>query len=378
MKAALAIGYFTVFCLLLRLWKPITSRALTVGLSTFVVLVGLVYLNDSQEIIAEKVASFVSYDMYKGIRYVNTFVIQYILAYIPFKLFDYEYTAHAMNIAIQAFVYLIASQYIFKNKLSWKFAIFLLFPSYYHYAMFGLRDPIINFTAVLIVIAIFNTNQKGFVLTCLILSLMCLFVRPEFSIIIIGFISISLFLNSNNITKFMIVVGSGIMLYVMLLLMPYAFGVDSSGSALGNIEIISNFNESRALRNVDRVYGSGSQILGGGLFSLNWFVRYPIQLVASYVAPLPMDIRGGFDYFAFMESVVFCFVVGYSFLRRKINSRSELLFWCGFIYMALQAIFAANYGNILRIRYPCLIFFIGALVAADFSFTRRKSRRPLR
>ena len=64
---------------------------------------------------------------------------------------------------------------------------------------------------------------------------------------------------------------------------------------------------------------------------------------------------------AAIDSLVFCFIVYLAFLKIRINRNAKLLFFCGIIYMLLQALFAFNYGNLLRVRYPGYIFFLAAV-----------------
>lgn len=375
MKISLSFSYFLIFSLLSNAWRPLSKNSVLCGFLTFLLLLIFALVNDITGAIPEKVASFVAYEMFRGEIYQTNFLLQYALAYIPMALFDYEYSAHALNIAMQAWLFMFASQHIFKNKIDWKLIAFLLYPSYYHYSIFGLRDPMINMVSTLVVIAVISSNLRGITIMCIFLGLLSLVIRPEYSMILIGFIGLLYFFDASVKGKIFLIMVGFVGLYMMLLLLPLAFGFPSTGSAMGNIEAMSVFNESRALRHEGTEYGAGSHILGGGLYGLDFHLRYPIQLAASFLAPLPTDIRGGFDIFAFVESLGFCAIVLLAAKRRNLNPRTRFLFWAGMMYMGLQAIFAINYGNILRVRYPGFLFFIGALVCADVIKQKPRSRR---
>ena len=376
----IAVTYFLILCMLLRAVDRLDPRSFMMGIGTLFLLVLFSEMNGQIGLIEEKVASFVSYDMYKGESIQVPFLLQYILAYIPFALLDYEYSAHGMNMGIQAFSFLLGVQYVFRGKLNWVLAIFLLFPSYYHYAIFGLRDPIINLVSLLIVVSAIKATKFQFVFICVFFAAIAIALRPEFSMIILGFAGVRLFVDAKSKQKITIFILGLVGLYVMLLVMPIAFGISSTGSAVGNIDLLVQFNELRANRRLGTEYGDGSHILGGILYSFDFYQRYPIQVAASFVAPLPVDIRGSLDILAFAESVIFCFVVFIALRRARDNRLAMILFLCGAAYMLLQAIFAANYGNILRVRYPAFIFFLAAAVVVENNYrpdlySRRKIRK---
>ena len=370
MKYVLAISYFTLFCVVLRTVRPLTATMLVYGAAMLFLLGTASALNDSTGLIDEKVASFVSYDMFKGGQFQTTFFIQYLLAWIPFEILDYEYTAHGLNIGLQAFIFMLGAVLIFDLKPGWKLLAFSLFPSYFHYAIFGLRDPLINLLAVTIAAGALKLKPRQFILLCAGASVVSLGIRPEFSLIIAGFGVLGLFFSAKPKQQVVIALLSLATLYGALLVMPLAFGLPSTGSVDGNIELMTRFNELRNERRLGE-YGSGSHMLGGALYSYPFPVRYPIQVAGSFLAPLPMDIRRGFDILAFAESLMFCLIVVLAARKHRVNEPATLLFWCGIAYMLLQAIFAINYGNVLRVRYPCLIFFLTSLVAADQVQSRR-------
>lgn len=364
MKYALALAYFSTFVGFTSLVFKIKLRAIGIGCVCLLMLFSISLLNDTFGFIEEKVASFVSFDMYQGHVNTQTFLVQYFLAYVPFTLFQYEYTAHALNMGLQGFIFVLGMQYIFYDKPGRWIYLFLLFPAYYNFSIFGLRDPLVNLICTLLVITVLaRKKSEVFPVVCILMSFIALGIRPEFSVMLIGFVGIYLYTISSRYQRLAILIVGSVAFYYALLFLPLAFGIRSTGSALRNIEIIAQFNELRHDRRIGGD-GSGSHILDGALYSFPMIFRYPIQVASSFIAPLPFEIRGGAFVFAFIESLVFSFTAFFAAKRCTSNPQSLLLFSCGMLYMLLQALFAINYGNILRIRYPCYIFFLGSIVSA--------------
>jgi len=364
MKYAIAFCYFATFCTLLRFFGRFENRSIFYGVAMLCALSMFAVLNDMTGLILEKGASFISYDMFKGDALLTTFYLQYLLAWIPFQLLDYEYTAHGMNIGLQAFTFLLAAQYIFGMKTSWKLLAFSLVPSYFHYSIFGLRDPLINLIVTTIAIAAMRLDAKQFVYLCLVSALMCMAVRPELSLIILGFACLRVYFDATKWQRVTLILLSGFVVYASLIVLPLAFGLSSTGSALNNIDVMVQFNEIRSERHVG-TDGSGSHILNGQLFTYPFLVRYPIQIFVSFVSPLPSEIRGMLGAIAFAESILLCFVAYLAASAARTDSTARFLFFCGLIYIFLQALFAFNYGNLLRVRYPSFIFFFGAIACSD-------------
>ena len=332
-------------------------------------------LNNETGFIAEKVASFAAYDIYQGTNFTLGFFVQYILLWIPFELFDDKYAAHGLNMGLQAFTFMLGARFVFNMKSSWMLALFTLFPSYYHYSIFGLRDPLINLVVVLVVIAAMRQNTKQFVITCMALSVLSIGIRAELSMILMGFAGIKMYFDVSGAKRLLLILAGIAALYVALLILPLAFGVPSTGSVAGNIDSMVQFNELRNERRLGE-YGSGSHILGGALYGYQFGVRYPVQIGASFLAPLPVDIRSSLDALALFESVLFIFAAFCGYKAARLNQTSLILFCCGIAYMLLQAIFAINYGNILRVRYPCLIIFLCLLYTSPSPRDRTRSRMP--
>jgi len=376
-KYLLAITYFVIFSSLLRIFVRYNMSTYGFGIICLLVVCAASVFNDSSGLIEEKFASFVAYDMYKGFDFQLGFFVQYALTWIPFQLLDEEYVAHGLNIGLQAFIFMIGARYIFNLKPSLKLVIFMLFPSYYHYAIFGLRDPLINLVTIAIAIGALQLDKRQFILLCLSMSVLTIGIRAEFSLIILGFALLREFIDSAGKRRVLIGMCALIGLYGALSIMPIAFGLPISGNPLQNIETMTQFNELRNARRLGED-GSGSHILGGTLFSYPFLIRYPIQVAGSFLAPLPFELRGSLDLIAFAESLAFCGVSLWAAAVHRKNERASILFWCGMMYMLLQAIFAINYGNILRIRYPCLVLFLAAIVAAESVFYNKSMENRVR
>ena len=375
MVFALALLYFIVLSTIMGLFVKITARSFFIGLLSLLLLSAIQILNSFYNFIPEKIASFISYDAFKYDEFRLTFFVQYLLAWVPMQIFDFAYTSHSLNIAIQSLIFLIGAHFLFTENKRWQFLAFVLFLSYYHYSIFGVRDPIVALICMTIVVASIKFSLTQFYIYLMFSSFVCLGIRPEFSLVILSFGALRYYLASTFKVRVVLFLLGLVGLYGALLVMPYAFGISASNSVISNIETMINFNELRAAR---RAGGDGgnSHILSGNLFQYPFLVRYPIQVVASFVTPLPFEIRGSiFDLLAMIESILFCWVVYASFRMRNYSAINSYLFYCGLLYMFLQAIFAVNYGNILRMRYPLYIFFLAStLPLINFRANKRRNR----
>ena len=361
MFIGISLAYYTAFCILLSLRWKVKQESLFVGFSVLLLLVAVYYTNSTFEIIDEKSASFISYEMYHTGSQIRAFVLQYYMVYLPIAMFDFEYAAHALNLALHGFTVLLVYQFLFKVRLHWSFLLVLCFPGFYHYTIFGLRDPLLNILSAIVILAVIHLRHRGFTIVICICAFLSLYIRPEFSVILVGLLCVKFFLDGTRRQRVLIVFLGLVGFYFSLLVLPLALGIESTSDVSTNLQRISDFNLLRHDRRLGDA-GGGSHILGGALFSYPFFIRYPIQVVASFIAPLPFELRGGVDLLAFIESIIFTGVAILAFKHRKSSIESQFLFWAGMIYMMLQAFFAINYGNVLRMRYPCYIFFVSAVV----------------
>lgn len=358
--------YIYFFIVMLKLCG-VNGRFLMYGLLYWLLLLVMFQINVSFELIDEKLASFHSFEMYLGTRYSNSFLVQYILALPMFSLFESEYTAHALNIALQSLFFVLFLHLVGSRHLKIALAGLLLYPAFIHYTVSGLRDPLLNLVSLAIVYGAIVFDKTKFLFLCCVLAVVCNFIRPEYSLIIGGLIFLRYYVDLDGKKAKLITIVCGLAaLYCALLVMPLAFGMPVSSNAFVNVETMIQFNTLRH----DRTVGLAStHILGGALLTYPIFIRYPIQVVASFVTPLPMDFRGGVMLFAALDSLIFCVVVFVAYLRSKLSKTATFLFYCGAVYILLQALFAFNYGNLLRVRYPSYIFFLASVCFANLSWS---------
>ena len=269
MVAIISSLYLTLFLTILNYTTRVSFKLIGFGFLYWFFLVCTFYLNVTLNIIEEKYASFNSYDMYLGELSSSTFFVQYILAYPAFSLFNFEYSAHAINISLQT-VFFVLLIYMSKAKRI-RIAYFglLFYPSFIHYSITGLRDPILNFISLSVVLGILNLNKQAFVILCILLAVLCNFVRPEYSLIVLGFALLRLYVEAGRWQKLFIISLGVVLLYMALLILPLAFGVPASNNVFTNIDTMIRFNEMRT----ERTSGTASTgILNGALMSMPIFI----------------------------------------------------------------------------------------------------------
>ena len=360
MKYAITLSYFLAFFAVFQLFAAIRGRALLYSISALGGLTIVAALNDHYVFIDEKIASFISYEMFARGELAYTFFSQYLINLAPLLLFDYEFTAHAVNMAIQAAaIYLLAHYFVRSNSL-WLFLLLLAFPSFYHYAIFGLRDPLVCLIMVLFAVSAVRSTFAGHLTNCLLLASACAITRPELAPILVLASMFSRYREWPASRKVVVWLLLPLALYASVLVAPNLLGIRSGGGFDENLRIITEFNEIRHDRRVNDL-GGGSHVLEGELFELPLIVRYPIQVVASYIAPLPTDIRGPLYLLALLDSLVFCAVAGAAFYYRKRSPTGWYLFWVATGIMFIQAFFTINYGNTLRLRYPVFVLYFASM-----------------
>ena len=371
-RLAIAVTYRSVFTAAFMAIWPIKMRTFLVHLLLFVVLCSIMVVNDQFELVEEKVASFLSYDIFLGKTWALTFLLQYFVSRPAFFITESPYSAHSVNLAVQSISFLIAFRFIIRERVNTIAGFALcIFPAYFNFTIFGLRDPYINLICTIFVAGVINKSSKGIFITTAFLAVVCIFARPEFSLMLFAFGLLWLFMASSILLKSLSLVVYAGALYGALLIMPLAFGLSSTGSAVENIQKIIDFKEQRNERRLGDT-GSGSHILNGQLYTLPIEQRFPVQVAATFIAPLPFEIKGNVQALAFAESIFFTLVATLAWIYSKSVQRARFLFYCGIIYMMGFAIFSINYGNILRMRYPAHIIFVGAIACA-FNERRRIS-----
>ncbi len=353
---------YTLVIIISAIWvMRLNRRQLNLTLIGFLVLLSLAILNANLEFIEEKIASFISHSLHNGESESIAFRLQYYVTLPAFWLTNHPYSAHATNIAIQTLCFLLAFRYILpKRGPTWLEICVLIYPAYYHYSIFGLRDPYINLISTLFTILAIRNKRFGIFVWGSLLGIVSLLARPEFSVILFSFVGLYFYIGLNQKNKIIFTA-----IYLLLIntagnYLPYALGVAPRGNLIDNIEQIAEFNE---LRNERRLGsdGGGSSILGGTLFNYPLIARYPIQVITSFISPLPFEIRSPILFFGFIESMLFTTIAAIAWRRSKDVKNARYIFYCALLYILLQAFFAMNYGNNLRIRYPSYIMFIGSI-----------------
>lgn len=360
-KVCLSFAYYLVFILISKLFFKPKLKSVFYSLLIMATLLVLAYLNEIYVFIEEKPASVVAYQMYREGRESLTFIVQYALVYLPFLLLDFEQSAHALNVAIHGIFVLYAVQFLFVGSIGKYAWIIFVYPAYLNFSLFGFRDPIINLLMLFFVLSYLYFGKRKHIAVSSIIALLVIGLRPELTMIILGFLMLQVFLDSKGSIRMLLIFAGGALLYLMLKFLPLAFGLSPTGSIVANIDLVATLGETRGLRAVGKE-GSDSLILGGALYNFSFYMRYPIQIAASFISPLPHEIKGAAFALSFLESLYFCFIAYMAYRASKHNEYSRYLFLCGMIYMLLQAMFATNYGNVLRMRYPAHIIFVSAFM----------------
>ena len=342
-------------------YKNISTNGICIFFYSLFILLILSTLNGEFQFIEDKVASKVAYTMYETGSFTLTFYLQYLLSYLGFLVVPDTHVTFGLNIALQSYFFLLAHETLIKGRKGGAIWIFLLlfFPSFYHYSIFGLRDPLVNILSLFFILLCRNFYTWKTTLGYSALLGSCVIVRPELCAIFIMLIGLRYFLSSSILTKFVLVCVAILSMNIALVGAMSALGVKDSGvNIIENIEKLNKFNEARNDRRLGGD-GGGSAVLGGKLFQLPFYQRYVVQVAATVMIPLPHEIRGVTSWLGLVDSLFFITVMIMAF-RYSDNKLSKYLFLSGIVYILIIAIFTMNYGNTLRMRYPIFIFFFAA------------------
>jgi hypothetical protein len=307
---------------------------------------------------ASKFANFVAYENITGEINIPTFYLNSILLYPIYFFIKSKEIVFGLNAFLSFLVSLIAynSTKVKSNKkhyLSLNFLLAALFIPNIYYSFFGLRDQLILIILYFLSKSFIHKNINSIV----ILSLLIIVIRPEL-IILVGLFFLWEFLsNKSNTTKIIylvFIVVSGFLLFPYL---GYLLGI---GIIDDPAELIK-FSENRYLRHASEIAGGGSHILGGNLFSLNFFQRFPLQLLAFFINPLPIDFKNISYLVPFIDSLVFIYFFR-KFINIKNNNSNKFtnLFLAFISLIIILSIFNSNYGNLFRLRYPFYGIMFGA------------------
>lgn len=310
------------------------------------------YFNES------KFANFFSYNNLTGENYTPTFYLNSILLYPIFLLIRAKEIVFGLNAFLSFLISLIATNSL-KNITNKKYHLTigflfaaLLIPNLY-FSFFGLRDQLI-----LIILYFLSKNLISNKLNVIILlSLLILIIRPEL-IVFIGFYFFWKFLGKKSKRVKIFYVFSTMMVGIFIL--PYTGYLLGLGKINDPLQIME-FSQNRYLRHSDQIEGGGSHILNGKLFDLNFFKRYPLQVSAFFLNPLPFDFKNISYLIPFFDSIVFIyFFIKFNRIKNLEKINYQYLFLALISTIFLLSIFNSNYGNLFRLRYPFYGVFFGA------------------
>jgi hypothetical protein len=225
-----------------------------------------------------------------------------------------------------------------------------------NFAVFSLRDPIIAALAFAGALHFMNPSLTRRIGSQAVLSGMYLMIRPENVAVTLAALGTDLV--RRNRKKAWVLIAAPIVLLAAILLLPIIprlLGISFSGSIFDLPLAISNFYEARANRWGDD-FGGSSNIMGGRLTDFPFFIRFPIQLTAFFIMPLPFELDNAALAVAAVDSIFFC-VLAYKLHKTK-NMPILVLFWT---YAILVALFLNNYGNGFRLRLPAYAIILAGL-----------------
>lgn len=312
-----------------------------------------------------KFANFFAYDNIINTEDIPTFYLNSILLYPIYLFIQSKEIVFGLNAFLSFIISIIAynSFNYSKNQLSTNtlIAVFIL-PNIY-FSFYGLRDQII------LIILFFLS--KGLMLrknlNIVLLSLLLLIIRPEL-IIITPMYYFWKYLSTKS--RHFQIIFLALSITVAIIIFPYTGFLLGIGKISDPLAII-NFAENRYLRHAE-LEGGGSHILGGKLFNLNLFIRYPIQVLAFFINPLPFDFNSLKYIIPLFDSAVFFYFL--TKLRKIDCVKYSNLYSTLILTILILSIFSSNYGNLFRLRYP----FYGIIFSIINTYYNEYNNRRLR
>lgn len=312
--------------------------------------------NFELNIFEQKFAAQFSFDIYAGNESAtgnSGFILQYLLNLPAFIITNAWWVSISTNIVLMSWVFWYVRN---KNK---QYLYILFAPAIINFSMFSLRDPIISVLFFIITLAIADVSSRGRSFKILGVSSLFLFIRPE-SIVMVVLERAWSIIEKNKKSAYLIIIVpvSMVGLYFILLQIPGLLGIKSwNGSLFDLPDVINNFYESRTNRWESGEEGGESNILGGRLIEMPFYIRYPIQVLTFFMLPLPFEIKKFSLALAFLDSIFFIFIT--IKFHREANKKTKVFFW---IYVLMMSFFANNYGNMFRLRLPAYFIILGGLM----------------
>lgn len=299
-----------------------------------------------------KFADLFAYTNLKEGTFYITFWINTMLIFPMYLVYDSSFFVYTINV----FLFSVWFGLVIDNRSlteSSKKLLVTPIPLIY-YSFFGLRD----FTILLLIYATYysyNSTKKSylkanFIFICILFSI----VRPEMLIIPLTLVFLKTWSVSGRIFRSVLII-----LFVgVLYLGPSIAGITLGiGSNISYSNII-DFAVLRYERH-SGADGGGSHILGGSLFQLPFWQRYPVQVLSFFVNPLPFEFK--LRYLpAAIDSILFSYLTLKSYSRyNSLKLNQKHILWASIIAILFLSLFTSNYGNLFRIRmvfYSTFIF----------------------
>lgn len=346
-----ALLYYMMLLLCSAAIRPLKAQALLFSLGYLGVLLTLAIINLEYGLIEQKFASTFSFERYQGIqtRLNENFLFQAWVVYLGYLLTDAWEAAIGVNIAIFAALFLLV------DRVRPIYCAVFLAPGIIHIALFALRDVIMALS--IFCFCYFSLAQRKpnlLILGALMISFYMQ--RPELIALVgISYLAIH-YREFSNAQK--IILGSIALAGVVLVLprLPVVLGLPAAPSIFALPQVLMDFFTARADRWTG-ADGAATSMLGGELSSVPFLLRYPLQVFAFFVSPLPVDFRGISSAVFLVDSLFFC-VVFWKFYR--VADRRHQIFF--FVYVLSSAFFMANYGNLFRMRMPCYLIMLSGLL----------------
>lgn len=340
-------------------WSGSKTSA-TMALSAITILSLTASVNYQAGIIPQKVASEIAYDIFKGDRpwgYDQTFTVYSLITFPAFALTDSWLSSIGASIGAWA-----SAIYLLYDKLGSRFRLFLFAPAILNFSIFALRDTV--FGILLGATTYEMTREDRLRPIRIFLPFVCLAVtRPESAIAILGAFAFSRYRATDRSSyirpvKLAALFGGAV---AATQIIPRALGFRQSFGFFSFPSRLLAFFEDRATRNEDvEQAASNSNILRGALARMPFPIRFPLQLCAFFVLPFPFEIRSFALALAFLDSLVFI-----TMTKRVWSLSSERHRTLVISYIASVSFFAANYGNLLRLRMPVYFMFMAIVVASN-------------
>ncbi len=347
-----ALLYYSLFFVAASAIRPIKIETIAFSVIYLLILLALAVVNFELNLIEQKFASTFAYERYLGIEtHINgNFLFQAWVSSLAYFL------THSWQASIGVNLALFAGLALLMDRLRFVYILLFLSPAIVHISIFALRDVIM--AATMFFFCLYVLAQKRPNILVVIFMLVILYMqRPELIGVILITYGAIYFREFSVVQKTALIIFLVLCIVLVLPKLPILLGLPAASSILTLPDVLLTFSQARADRwtNTD---GSDTAILSGGLTAIPFLLRYPIQVFAFFISPLPIDFKGFSSLVFAIDSVIFVWI-----LRKfwKLADRRHKIFLM--VYILTSAFFMANYGNLFRVRMPCyLIMFSGFLV----------------